>query len=570
MLPYLLELTGMKAAKILATSLIFESLFYSFIKAIFFAERFFFLMLRPIQRALISVSDKNGIVDFAKALSARGIELISTGGTSALLKESGLDVKDVSDITKFPEMMDGRIKTLHPAVHGGLLAIRDNDAHSQAQKDHDIENIDLLVVNLYPFEETVAKGADFDTTIENIDIGGPAMIRAAAKNHDGVTVLVDNDDFDALLAELEANDGKVTERFRKVSAQKAYARTANYDAAISNWFASALEIDHPKWVSVSGELSQTMRYGENPHQKAAFYTTGDQRKGVASATQVQGKELSYNNLNDTDAAIELVSEFDPSISPAVAIIKHANPCGVSTGSSLTDAYVKALRCDPVSAFGGIIAVNQTLDEEAAAEITKIFTEVVVAPEATEGAKAILAKKKNVRLLLTEGLPAPKAAGITAKMLSGGFLLQGRDNGTIEELDPKVVTKRQPSAQELADMKIAFKICKHVKSNAIIYVKDGASVGIGAGQMSRVDSARIAAWKAEEASKEAGLTETLTKGSVVASDAFFPFADGLLAAAKAGATAVIQPGGSMRDDEVIEAANEAGLAMVMTGMRHFRH
>lgn len=560
----------MRTAKILATSLIFESLFYSFIKAIFFAERFFFLMLRPIQRALISVSDKNGIVDFAKALSARGIELISTGGTSALLKESGLDVKDVSDITKFPEMMDGRIKTLHPAVHGGLLAIRDNDAHSQAQKDHDIENIDLLVVNLYPFEETVAKGADFDTTIENIDIGGPAMIRAAAKNHDGVTVLVDNDDFDALLAELEANDGKVTERFRKVSAQKAYARTANYDAAISNWFASALEIDHPKWVSVSGELSQTMRYGENPHQKAAFYTTGDQRKGVASATQVQGKELSYNNLNDTDAAIELVSEFDPSISPAVAIIKHANPCGVSTGSSLTDAYVKALRCDPVSAFGGIIAVNQTLDEEAAAEITKIFTEVVVAPEATEGAKAILTKKKNVRLLLTEGLPAPKAAGITAKMLSGGFLLQGRDNGTIEELDLKVVTERQPSAQELADMKIAFKICKHVKSNAIIYVKDGASVGIGAGQMSRVDSARIAAWKAEEASKEAGLSETLTKGSVVASDAFFPFADGLLAAAKAGATAVIQPGGSMRDDEVIEAANEAGLAMVMTGMRHFRH
>ncbi len=560
----------MTAAKILATSLIFDCLFFSFIKAIFFAERFFFLMLRPIQRALISVSDKNGIVDFAKALSARGIELISTGGTSALLKEAGLAVKDVSDITKFPEMMDGRIKTLHPAVHGGLLAVRDNEAHSKAQKDHDIENIDLLVVNLYPFEETVAKGADFDTTIENIDIGGPAMIRAAAKNHDGVTVLVDNDDFDALLAELEANDGKVSERFRKVSAQKAYARTANYDAAISNWFASALEIDHPKWVSVSGELSQTMRYGENPHQKAAFYTTGDLRKGVASATQVQGKELSYNNLNDTDAAIELVSEFDPSVSPAVAIIKHANPCGVSTGSSLTDAYTKALRCDPVSAFGGIIALNQTLDEEAAAEITKIFTEVVVAPEATEGAKAILAKKKNVRLLLTEGLPAPKAAGITAKMLSGGFLLQGRDNGTIEELDLKVVTERQPSAQELADMKIAFKICKHVKSNAIIYVKDGASVGIGAGQMSRVDSARIAAWKAEEASKEAGLTETLTKGSVVASDAFFPFADGLLAAAKAGATAVIQPGGSMRDDEVIEAANEAGLAMVMTGMRHFRH
>lgn len=527
-------------------------------------------MLRPIRRALISVSDKTGIVEFAQALSARGIELISTGGTSALLKQSGLEVKDVADITQFPEMMDGRIKTLHPAVHGGLLAVRDNEEHRQAQQDHGIENIDLLVVNLYPFEETVAKGADFDTTIENIDIGGPAMIRAAAKNHDGVTVLVDNDDFPALLGELEENDGQVTERFRKVSAQKAYARTANYDAAISNWFADALEIDHPKWVSVSGELSQTMRYGENPHQKAAFYTTGDMRKGVASANQIQGKELSYNNLNDTDAAIELVSEFDPALSPAVAIIKHANPCGVATGSSLTDAYAKALRCDPVSAFGGIIALNQTLDEEAASEITKIFTEVVVAPDATEQAKEIIAKKKNVRLLLTHGLPDPKAAGNTAKILSGGFLLQGRDNGTVEGLDLKVVTERQPTDQELADMKIAFKICKHVKSNAIIYVKDGASVGIGAGQMSRVDSARIAAWKAEEASKEAGLTETLTKGSVVASDAFFPFADGLLAAAKAGATAVIQPGGSMRDDEVIAAANEAGLAMVMTGMRHFRH
>lgn len=527
-------------------------------------------MLRPIRRALLSVSDKTGIVEFAEALSARGIELISTGGTSALLKQSGLEVKDVADITQFPEMMDGRIKTLHPAVHGGLLAVRDNEEHRQAQQDHGIENIDLLVVNLYPFEETVAKGAGFDTTIENIDIGGPAMIRAAAKNHDGVTVLVDNDDFPALLAELEENDGQVTERFRKFSAQKAYARTANYDAAISNWFAETLEIDHPKWVSVSGELSQTMRYGENPHQKAAFYTTGDTRKGVASAIQIQGKELSYNNLNDTDAAIELVAEFDPALSPAVAIIKHANPCGVATGHSLTDAYVKALRCDPVSAFGGIIALNQTLDEEAATEITKIFTEVVVAPDATEQAKEILAKKKNVRLLLTNGLPDPKAAGNTAKLLSGGFLLQGRDNGTVEGLDLKVVTERQPTDQELADMKIAFKICKHVKSNAIIYVKDGASVGIGAGQMSRVDSARIAAWKAEEAAKEAGLTETLTKGSVVASDAFFPFADGLLAAAKAGATAVIQPGGSMRDDEVIAAANEAGLAMVMTGMRHFRH
>lgn len=527
-------------------------------------------MLRPIERALISVSDKNGIVEFAQALSARGIELVSTGGTSALLKKAGLDVKDVSDITKFPEMMDGRVKTLHPGVHGGLLAMRDNAEHMQAQKDHNIQNIDLLVVNLYPFEETIAKGADYDTAIENIDIGGPAMIRAAAKNHDGVTVLVDNDDFQPLLDELEANDGKVSERFRKVAAQKAYARTANYDAAISNWLATALEIDTPKWVSISGELSQTMRYGENPHQKAAFYNNGDNRAGVATAEQVQGKELSYNNLNDTDAAIELVAEFDPQIKPAVAIIKHANPCGVAIGDNLKDAYLKALRCDPVSAFGGIIAFNQTLDEEAAEEITKIFTEVVVAPDATDKAKEILAAKKNVRLLLTHGLPDPKTHGRMAKILSGGFLLQGRDNGTVEELDLKVVTKRQPTDQEYADMKIAFKICKHVKSNAIIYVKNGASVGIGAGQMSRVDSARIAAWKAEEAAKEAGLSEALTVGSVVASDAFFPFADGLLAAAKAGATAVIQPGGSMRDDEVIKAADEAGLAMVMTGMRHFRH
>lgn len=527
-------------------------------------------MNRPIERALISVSDKEGIVEFAKALSDKGIELISTGGTSALLKDAGLPVKDVSDITNFPEMMDGRIKTLHPSVHGGLLAMRDNPAHKKAQDEHGIQNIDLLVVNLYPFEETIAKGADFETAIENIDIGGPAMIRAAAKNHDGVTVLVDRDDYQPLLDELSNNDGMVSASFRKFAAQKAYARTANYDAAISNWFAGALEIEAPKWVSISGELSQTMRYGENPHQKAAFYTTGDKRPGVATAEQVQGKELSYNNLNDTDAAIELVAEFDPAISPAVAIIKHANPCGVALGESIEDAYKKALRCDPVSAFGGIVALNQTLTEDAAQLITETFTEVVVAPDATDGAKAVLSSKKNVRLLLTHSLPSPAAPGHMAKILSGGFLLQGRDNGIVEQLDLKVVTERQPSEQEMADLKIAFKICKHVKSNAIIYVKDGASVGIGAGQMSRVDSSRIAAWKADEAAKTAGLSQSLAIGSVVASDAFFPFADGLLTAAEAGATAIIQPGGSMRDDEVIEAANKAGLAMVMTGMRHFRH
>ncbi len=527
-------------------------------------------MLRPIQRALISVSDKTGIAAFAQELSKRGVELVSTGGTSKLLKEAGLDVKDVADLTGFPEMMDGRVKTLHPGVHGGLLAKRDNEAHTKAQLEHGIANIDLLVVNLYPFEETIAKGADYDSAIENIDIGGPAMIRAAAKNHDGVCVVVDADDYQPLLDEMSANEGQTSLTFRTKLAAKAYARTANYDAAISNWFAKELEIEAPKWVSFSGELAQTMRYGENPHQQASFYKTGDQRPGVASAEQVQGKELSYNNLNDTDAAIELVAEFAPANGPAVAIIKHANPCGVALGSSLKDAYLKALQCDPVSAFGGIIALNQPLDEAVAEEITKIFTEVVVAPEASEGAKALLAKKKNVRLLLTHGLPDPHSAGFTAKMLSGGFLAQARDNGCVEQLDLKVVTKRQPTDQEMSDMKVAFKICKHVKSNAIIYVKDGASVGIGAGQMSRIDSARIAAWKAQEAAKEAGLAEPLTKGCVVASDAFFPFADGLLEAAKAGATAVIQPGGSMRDDEVIEAADEAGLAMVMTGMRHFRH
>lgn len=527
-------------------------------------------MLRPIKRALISVSDKTGIVEFATTLAAHSVELVSTGGTAKLLAEAGLAVKDVSELTGFPEMMDGRVKTLHPNVHGGLLAIRDNEAHTQAQQEHGIEDIDLLVVNLYPFEETIANGADFETAIENIDIGGPAMIRAAAKNHDGVTVIVDGEDYAALVEQLEANQGQVTADFRRQMAAKAYSRTANYDAAISNWFMAELGNETPKWVSVSGERVQMMRYGENPHQAAAFYRTGEPRPGVATAEQLQGKELSYNNLNDTDAAIELVAEFDPADSPAVAIIKHANPCGVALGSSLKDAYLKALRCDPVSAFGGIIAFNQPLDEEAAIELTKIFTEVVVAPEASEAARAVLASKKNVRLLLTHGLPDATAPGRMAKLLSGGFLLQGRDNGTVEKLDLKVVTDRQPTDKEWADLKTAFKICKHVKSNAIIYVKDGASVGIGAGQMSRVDSARIAAWKAAEAAKEAGLEDPLTVGSVVASDAFFPFADGLLAAAKAGATAVIQPGGSMRDNEVIEAANEAGLAMVMTGMRHFRH
>ncbi|MGH1351567.1 MAG: bifunctional phosphoribosylaminoimidazolecarboxamide formyltransferase/IMP cyclohydrolase [Methyloligellaceae bacterium] len=524
----------------------------------------------PIKRALISVSDKEGIEAFATALAGKGVELISTGGTAKLLKEAGLDVKDVSEITDFPEMMDGRVKTLHPKVHGGLLAVRGNAEHQASQKEHGIGDIDLLVVNLYPFEKTVEARADFDTCIENIDIGGPAMIRAAAKNHASVTVIVEPSDYTALLLEMSSNDGMTRKEFRTKMAAKAYARTAAYDAAISTWFANELDDQSPDYRSFSGKLSQSLRYGENPHQWAAFYHSTPSRYGVATSQQLQGKELSYNNLNDTDAAYELAAEFDPKVSPAIAIIKHANPCGVAQGSSLVEAYAKALKCDPESAFGGIVAANQILDAEAAAEIVKVFTEVIIAPDATDEAKAIIGKKKNLRLLLAGGLPDPREPGVITKMLSGGFLLQARDNGCVDDLDLKVVTKRQPTEQELADLKFAFKVCKHVKSNAIIYVKDGATVGVGAGQMSRVNSCRIAAWKAQEAANKAGEAESLAKGSVVASDAFFPFADGLLTAAEAGATAVIQPGGSVRDEEVIAAADDAGLAMVMTGMRHFRH
>jgi phosphoribosylaminoimidazolecarboxamide formyltransferase/IMP cyclohydrolase len=526
--------------------------------------------IMKIKRALISVSDKVGIADLARKLASAGVEIISTGGTAALLRDEGLSVKDVSEITGFPEMMDGRIKTLHPKVHGGLLAIRGNEEHANAQAEHAIANIDLLVVNLYPFEETVAKGADFDTCIENIDIGGPAMIRAAAKNHAGVAVIVDPDDYDKLLGDMDQHGGATCPKFRRKLAAKAYARTAAYDGAIATWFAEQLEQDAPDTRVFSGRLSQTLRYGENPHQSAAFYTTGEVRPGVATARQLQGKELSYNNLNDTDAAYELVAEFDPGKSAAVAIIKHANPCGVATAGSITEAYELALRCDPTSAFGGIVALNQTLDAGAAEAISQIFTEVIIAPDASEDALAILAKKKNLRVLLAGALPDASSPGTMIKMLSGGFLVQGRDNGQVGALELKTVTKRAPSDQELVDLKFAFTIAKHVKSNAIIYVKDGATVGIGAGQMSRIDSSRIAVLKAQDASNEAGLPETLTKGSVVASDAFFPFADGLITAIEAGATAVIQPGGSMRDDEVIAAADEAGIAMVFTGMRHFRH
>jgi phosphoribosylaminoimidazolecarboxamide formyltransferase/IMP cyclohydrolase len=523
---------------------------------------------RKIARALLSVSDKTGLADFALALRKHGVEIVSTGGTAKLLREAGIEVIEVAEITGLPEMMDGRVKTLHPKIHGGLLAVRENEAHLKALADHAIHPIDLLAANLYPFEQTVAGGADFEIAIETIDIGGPAMIRAAAKNHDGVAVVVDPADYARVVAEMEANDGATTLPLRKSLAAKAFARTASYDAAISAWFAAQLGERTPKTKAIAGTLAEALRYGENPHQWAAFYRTAEPRFGVATAMQVQGKELSYNNLNDTDAAYELVAEFDAKASAAVAIVKHANPCGVALGATLAEAYRKALACDPTSAFGGIVALNRTLDADAAREIVKIFTEIIIAPDASAEAKTILAEKKNLRLLLAGGLPDPKAQGLAFRSLAGGFLVQARDNGLVADL--KMVTKRKPTDQELRDLIFAFTVAKHVKSNAIVYARDGATVGIGAGQMSRIDAARMAAWKAADAAKAQGLNQSLTQGSVAASDAFFPFADGLEVIAQAGATAVIQPGGSMRDDEVIAAADAAALAMVFTGMRHFRH
>jgi len=525
---------------------------------------------RRVTRALLSVSDKTGLIDFARALAGHGVDLVSTGGTAKAIAEAGLKVKDVSELTGFPEMMDGRVKTLHPKVHGGLLAIRDNAEHAKSMKDHDIAPIDLLVVNLYPFEATVNKGAGEEDCIENIDIGGPAMIRAAAKNHDDVAVVVEPADYQAVLDELGAHGGATTLALRKRLAAKAYARTAAYDAAISNWFADRLEIATPDFRAIGGRLSEALRYGENPHQSAAFYVTAEQRPGVATARQVQGKQLSYNNINDTDAAYECIGEFDAARTAACVIVKHANPCGVAEGSDLVSAYRKALACDSTSAFGGIVALNRTLDANAARAITEIFTEVIIAPDATDEAIAIVAAKKNLRLLLAGGLPDPRARGLTAKTVAGGLLVQNRDNAVVDDMMLKTVTQRAPSEKELADLRFAFRVAKHVKSNTIIYAKDLATVGIGAGQMSRVDSARIAARKAQDAAAELKLAAPMTKGSVVASDAFFPFADGLLVAIEAGATAVIQPGGSMNDQAVIDAADAAGIAMIMTGMRHFRH
>lgn len=525
-----------------------------------------------ITRALLSVSDKSGLVELGRFLESQGIEILSTGGTAGAMRDAGIEVTDVSSHTGFPEIMDGRVKTLHPKIHGGILARRDLESHRKAMDEQSIGAIDLVVVNLYPFEATLNSGADFDTCIENIDIGGPAMVRASAKNHASVTIVTDPQDYQKVMDDVLTNNGITSGSLRRDLAAKAFGHTAAYDSMIANWLDSERGEDFPVQRTQGGRLAEVLRYGENPHQAAALYTGGTGsdgriRPGVATATQLQGKALSYNNLNDTDAAFELVAEFDQ---PAVAIIKHANPCGVAQGTDLSTAYGRALRCDPVSAFGGIIAVNRILDGATAEKVAELFAEVVIAPDLDDDARRVLATKKNLRVLTTSTLPDPAAPGMTMKALASGFLLQSRDNGCIALDDLKVVTKRAPDPEELADMLFAFRVAKHVKSNAIVYARNGATVGIGAGQMSRVDSSRIAAWKAREAAEAAGLAEPETVGSVVASDAFFPFADGLMAAVDAGAKAVIQPGGSMRDDEVIAAADEAGLAMVFTGMRHFRH
>jgi phosphoribosylaminoimidazolecarboxamide formyltransferase / IMP cyclohydrolase len=522
---------------------------------------------RPIRRALISVYDKTGLVRFAERLAARGVVLVSTGGSARTLADAGLPVTEVAALTGFPEMLDGRVKTLHPAIHGGLLARRDRPDHLAALAAHGIAEVDLLVSNLYPFAATIASGAGRDDCIENIDIGGPALTRAAAKNHEFVAVVTDPGDYDAVLAEMAESGGAVGLDTRRRLARKAFAATAAYDAAIAAWFARDEGVAFPETLVVAGQLAEVTRYGENPHQAAALYRTDEKRPGVASARQVQGKELSYNNYGDTDAAFELVAEFGP---PAVAIIKHANPCGAAVATSLREAWDKALACDPVSAFGGIVALNRPLDPATAEAIAQIFVEVIIAPDAEPEAREILARKSALRLMLTGGMPDPKAPGWTWRSVAGGLLVQERDRVSASRDALTVVTKRAPTEAEITDLLFADTVAKHVKSNAIVFARGGATVGIGAGQMSRVDSVRIAAQKSAEAAANAGLPEPATRGSVVASDAFYPFADGLEAAIAAGATAAIQPGGSRRDSEVIAAADAAGIAMVFTEVRHFRH
>ena len=526
-------------------------------------------LIRPVRRALVSVHDKTGLVETGRALADAGVELISTGGSHRTLAAAGVPVTEISSVTGFPEMMDGRVKTLHPRVHGGLLALRDVAHHAAALDEHAITGIDLVWVNLYPFEQTVAAGGDFDACIETIDIGGPAMLRSGAKNHGWTAVATDLADVQAVLAQIAALGG-TSHALRKQLAAKTFARTSAYDAAISGWYAAQVAEEAPAWRGFGGPLVQTLRYGENPHQTAGFYRGPEARAGIATARQLQGKELSFNNLNDTDAAYELVAEFDPSAAAAVAIIKHANPCGVATGVDLAAAYRAALACDPVSAFGGIIACNRTLDGAAAEEIVKVFTEVVIAPDADADAMAVFATRRNLRLLLAGSLPDPTAPGLNLRTVAGGYLVQGRDTGRVLPQDLRVVTRRAPDARELDDLLFAWRVAKHVKSNAIVYARDGATAGIGAGQMNRRDSARIAAQRAAEAARLAGWPQPATLGSACASDAFFPFADGLMEAAEAGCTSVIQPGGSVRDAEVIAAADAAGIAMVFTGMRHFRH
>jgi phosphoribosylaminoimidazolecarboxamide formyltransferase/IMP cyclohydrolase len=527
-------------------------------------------MHHPIRRAVISVSDKTGLADLALTLKRFDVDVVSTGGTARALRDLGLDVTDISQVTGFPEIMDGRVKTLHPKVHGGLLAARDRLAHRDALEAHDIGPIDLLVVNLYPFEATIAAGKDWNEAIENIDIGGPAMIRSAAKNHDWLTVVTEPSDYAMVIAEMDQHKGATSLDLRRKLAAKAFSRTAVYDSAIAQWFAQELGDATPERLTISGRLLQSLRYGENPHQQGAFYRSGVSATGLAAARQIQGKELSYNNINDADAALDCVSEFDPRTRAACIIVKHANPCGAALGAAPVEAYAKALRCDSLSAFGGIVAFNRLIDAEAAREIVKIFTEVIIAPEATPEARDIIAAKKNLRLLLVDPLPDPKKPTRTFKSVSGGFLVQSRDAAVLDRNSLQIVSRRSPSQAEMDDLIFAFTIAKHVKSNAIVYAKDGATVGIGAGQMSRVDSSRIAASKSAEAAAAQGIEAPLTQGSVVASDAFFPFADGLLAAIAAGATAVIQPGGSVNDADVIAAADKAGIAMVFTGLRHFRH
>ncbi len=525
--------------------------------------------IRKINRALISVSDKTGLEHLVRSLVGFGVELLSTGGTAKTLRGFGLSVTDVSDVTGFPEIMDGRVKTLHPGIHGGLLSIRDNAEHEAQRQKHEIDLIDLLVVNLYPFEETLTRGGTRDEIVENIDIGGPAMIRAASKNHEGVAVVVTPHDYDSLLAEMAAHAGATTLSLRKKLAATAFARTASYDAAIAQWMAQVVDEPFPAFTGFGGRKAQDLRYGENPHQKAAVYQSSDGRTGVLDAKQIQGKELSYNNINDADAALEAVSEFSP-VQPACVIVKHANPCGVAVSSSIAEAYRQALICDPVSAFGGILAFNQKIDGETATEISKIFTEVILAPGADEDALRILSTKKNLRLLLLPSLPNPKSKTTLVKSIAGGLLTQSRDAETLDLTTLKVVTKRAPSPQEMQDLLFAWTVAKHVKSNAIIFAKNGRTTGIGAGQMSRIDSTRIAVSKSLDAARAQGRQEPDVRGSVLASDAFFPFPDGVEAAADAGATAIIQPGGAMKDQDVIATANARGLAMVFTGIRHFRH